>query len=330
MRNVIKLLGVVLLLFVLLLVGGLVYLNFGLPKKATPRDLRVQVTPERMARGEYLAKHVTGCVDCHSLRDWSTYAGPKIPGTDGKGGEHFDHALAGVPGIVYPRNITPAGIGDWTDGELFRAITTGVNKKGEALFPIMPYMNYRNMAEEDLFSIIAYIRSLKPIENFIPERKLDFPMNLIVKTIPPPAPASFPTIPPKTDTVAYGAYMINAASCFDCHTKMEKGNVIPGTEYAGGMTFCFNNDCATSSNITPDNETGIGLLSKEEFLNKFRFYRDPVSQSLPVLNGHQTAMPWIFYSGMTDEDLGAIYAFLRTVPPIKNKVEKFSKKQPRS
>jgi mono/diheme cytochrome c family protein len=309
-----------------LVIGGLVYFNSTFPKVGPAKELHVEATPERLARGEYLANHVTGCVDCHSMRDWTKYGGPKIPGTDGKGGEVFDHALAGVPGVVYPRNITPAGIGSWTDGELLRTMTTGVTQSGEALFPIMPYMNYRNLCQEDLYSIIAYIRSLKPIENKVPQRELDFPMNLIVKTIPQPMPESFPAMPDKSDTIAYGAYITNAAACFDCHSTMEKGVPIKGMEWAGGMKFCLNGKCVTSANITPDTETGIGLVGKEEFLNKFRFYRDSISQNIPLVDGKQTAMPWMFYSGMTDEDLSAIYAFLRTVPAVKHKVEKFTKK----
>lgn len=325
MKKLLKILGGILLFVVLLVIGGLVYFNSAFPKVPPAKELHVEATPERLARGEYLSKNVAGCVDCHSMRDWTLYGGPKIPGTDGKGGEKFDHDLAGIPGVVYPRNITPAGIGDWTDGELLRAITTGVTKNGTALFPIMPYMNFRKMSQEDLYSIIAYIRSLKPIENKVPDRSLDFPMNLIVKTIPKPMPESFPSIPDKSDSIAYGAYMTNAASCFDCHSTADKGVPIKGMEWAGGMKFCLNGVCVTSANITPDNETGIGLLTKEAFINKFRFYRDSTAQAIPVTDGKQTAMPWMFYAGMSDEDLGAIYTFLRTVPAVKHKVEKFSR-----
>jgi hypothetical protein len=97
------------------------------------------------------------------------------------GGEMFDKTVANIPGVLYAKNITPAGIGDWTDGEILRAITVGVNKKGEALFPLMAYNRFRHMSQEDLYSIIAYLRTLKPIENKIPERTLDFPLNFIVK-----------------------------------------------------------------------------------------------------------------------------------------------------
>ena len=122
------------------IVAFLGYLSFLLPNVGSAPDMQVEITPERVARGEYLANHVMLCMDCHARRDFSIYAGPPIPGTEGAGGEAFDQTM-GFPGAFYSRNITPAGVGDWTDGELFRAITTGVSRDGSALFPVMPYIN---------------------------------------------------------------------------------------------------------------------------------------------------------------------------------------------
>lgn len=76
-----------------------------------------------------------------------------------KGGEFFGPDL-GFPGEFYSRNLTPANLRGWTDGEIFRAITAGVNKEGEALFPVMPYRNYSKMDKEDIYDIIAYLRTL--------------------------------------------------------------------------------------------------------------------------------------------------------------------------
>lgn len=325
MKKIIKILAYLLLFIGVAAAGFLIYFNSKYPIVSEATSIKVEATPERIARGSYLAHHVTGCIDCHSKRDYSRYAGPVVPGTEGMGGESFDELKANVPGVIYAKNITPAGIGDWTDGELLRAITAGVNKKGEALFPLMPYMHYRNLSQEDLYSIIAYIRTLKPIENKIPERSLNFPLNLIVKTIPSDVKTPFPTMPDKSNELAYGAYMTNAVACLDCHTKLEKGQIKPGTEFAGGFRFCYAGKCATSANITPDRETGIGSISKEDFINKFAFYRDPVAQNIKVgSGGNNTPMPWILYSGMTNEDIGAIYTYLRSIPPISNRVEKFS------
>ena len=325
MKKFFKALKIIVILLIIVIAGGLTFFYSTFPKVSAAKELKVEITPERLERGKYLANHVTNCIDCHSQRDFTKFAGPVIPGTEGMGGEAFDGAKANIPGVIYAKNITPAGIGDWTDGELFRTITTGVTKDGTSLFPLMPYLNYRNMAEEDIYSIIAYIRSLKPIENKVPERKLDFPLPLVVKTITTDLTGPMPSSPDPSNELEQGKYLANAAACIECHTKMEKGEIKPGTEFAGGFTFCLDNMCVTSSNITPDKETGIGLLTKEQFVDKFKFYRDVSAQNIPVgKGGNNTAMPWTQLCGMSDADLGAIYTFLRTVPPVSNKIEKYS------
>ncbi len=326
MKNLLKAIGLVLGVLIVAGLAWLVYFNSTYPKVAPAKDIHVEITPERLERGKYLANIAANCIDCHSKRDVTKYSMPIIPGTEGMGGEMFDKTVADIPGVLYAKNITPAGIGDWTDGEILRAITVGVNKKGEALFPLMPYNRFRHMSQEDLYSIIAYLRTLKPIENKIPERSLDFPLNFIVKTIPSDFPEFVQNIPDKANTIAYGKYMANAVGCIDCHTKLEKGQMMPGTEFAGGFKFCVNGKCSTSSNITPDKETGIGLLTKEAFIEKFAFYRNDASKNILVeKDGNNTIMPWARLCDLTDEDLGAIYEYLRTIPPIIKKIEKFSK-----
>src|SRR5690606_10073925 len=129
----------------------------------------------------------------------------------------------GFPGTFVASNITPHGIGDYTDGELFRVITTGVAKDGRALFPVMPYPSYGELDEEDIKSVIAYIRTLPAIESQLPKSEADFPMNFIINTIPKKAALS--KMPSKDDEVAYGKYMVTATACGDCHTKAEKGKI---------------------------------------------------------------------------------------------------------
>ena len=93
-------------------------------------------------------------------------------------GDLFDQKY-GFPGTYYAKNITPTGLSRYTDGELFRVITTGVNKEGKAIFPVMPFRYYGQMDEEDIKSIIAYIRTLKPIKNDVPKSSSDFPMHRV-------------------------------------------------------------------------------------------------------------------------------------------------------
>src|SRR5688572_14160682 len=102
-----------------------------------------------------MALHVTVCVDCHSERDWSMFTAPAVPGTEGKGGDRFGREY-GFPGNFHARNITPAALSSWGDGEISHAITAGVTRSGSALFPVMPYLAYRSLCETDVHAIIAY------------------------------------------------------------------------------------------------------------------------------------------------------------------------------
>jgi mono/diheme cytochrome c family protein len=282
---------------------------------------------QALKRGEYLTLHVSMCLDCHSTRDFSKYSGPVKPGTEGMGGEVFDKDHGGAPGKIYARNITPdaeTGIGTWTDDEILRAITQGISKKGDTLFPIMPYAHFNHMAKSDLLSIIAYIRTLKAIKNKVPSRELLVPISAVY-----PAPALAPSVdgnvlPPETDPLKYGAYLVNAGLCSECHTPRTPKGPDFSKMYAGGFSFNMGSFNVTSANITSDSATGIGAWNEERFLNKFTNYRDEKSYSIDP-GKQNTLMPVSAYAGMKDSDLKAIYAFIHTVPPIKNKVEKYPK-----
>jgi len=312
-----------LLIIVVVFVSMLGYIKFALPNIDAAPVFKVELTPDRIARGEYLANHVSVCIDCHSTRDWSRFSGPPTPGTFGKGGDLFDQKF-GFPGVYYAKNITPEGISRYTDGELFRTITTGVSKEGRAMFPVMPFHYYGQMDEEDIKSIIAYIRTLAPIKSQVPESKSDFPMNFIINTIP--HKASLTKLPPKTDVINYGKYLTNAASCVECHTKIEKGSLVAGTEFGGGREFPFpDGSIVRAANISSDEETGIGGWDEETFVGLFHAYSDSTTLSTKLNPGDfNSIMPWTMFGKMNDEDLKAIFAYLKTVKPIQNEVVKFT------
>jgi hypothetical protein len=262
-------------------------------------------------------------MDCHSTRDWSKFSGPVMEGTHGKGGERFDQSM-GFPGIYYSRNITPSGIGRYTDGELYRVITTGVTKEGRPMFPVMPYLYYGKMDDEDVYSVIAYIRTLAPIDNQVIESVSDFPMNIIINTLPAKGtPTKRPLL---SDSVAYGAYMTNASGCMECHSPVDKGQIIPDRAFAGGREFAMpGGGIIRSANISNDPETGIGKWSKSDFIARFKAYADSSYVPPSVAPGEfNTIMPWTLYGTMTEEDLGAIYTYLKTLPPRNNLVTKFT------
>lgn len=322
MKKFLKIFGGVVLALILILGAGLIYFFASFPKVGAAPDISIQATPEKIARGQYLAHHVAVCIDCHSTRNFDYYSGPIVPDTEGKGGMEFPD----VAGTFYPSNITPAALGNWSDGEIVRAITSGVNKNGEALFPMMPYPIYNFLAQDDVEAIVAYLRTLPAIENDAPKSKVNFPLNLIMRTIPQPyEPEPRPAV---SDTIAYGKYLSTVAGCQFCHTPTDdKGQPLPDMDFAGGMEFKFPwGPIVRSANISPEEDTGIGAWDKTYFVGRFREYADSAGSHIAVAKDDEnTLMPWTMYAGMTEEDLGAIYSFLRTVKPVKNAVEKHAK-----
>ena len=316
--KVFKIILVLLVIIIVCISGLLVYVKAALPNVGAAPDLKIESTPERIKRGEYLANHVNLCVDCHSERDYSYWSAPLVPGSLGKGGEAFTEAQ-GFPGKFYARNISQSHLSTWTDGEIYRTITTGVNKDNKAIFSVMPWDNFGRMDPEDIKNVIAYIRTLPAQSNEPPASVPAFPMNFILNTLPHKAAGG--TRPSPSDQLAYGAYMVNAAGCGVCHTKQEKGKVV-GEPFAGGFEFMFpDGSVATSANITPDKETGIGAWNEAGFINKFKQYTDSNYHPVKLNPGdNQTVMPWTMYAGMDSTDLKAIYAYLKTVKPVNNHV----------
>ena len=321
-----KLLALTAILFTVFAAAYFTACNNNKTEKQADTTNKEDSLKKAIAHGDYLVNHVAICADCHSERDYTKYSGPVKPGTEGKGGEAFTPGM-GVPGTVYAKNITPdaeTGIGTWTDDEVLRAITQGIAKNGDTLFPIMPYANYNRMAKQDLLDIIAYIRTFKPIKNKVPERQLMIPIAMAY-----PARALQPSIdgnvrPAETDIVKYGEYMTTFSSCGDCHHAFTPQGPDFSRMFAGGHTFDNVIYKVVAANITPDSATGIGMWSEDKFMTKFVPYREEKNYNFDP--GRQnTIMPIVPYAGMKDSDLKAIYAYLRTVRPISNKIEKYPK-----
>jgi mono/diheme cytochrome c family protein len=327
MKRLIK--GLVLVVGVLAVLAGAGVLVLAVKKPAQrpASSEKIEATPARLARGEYLALHVVDCLLCHSEARFDRFGLPRIPGTEGKGGFRFGKEFD-IPGVVYARNITPdpeTGIGAWTDGEVLRAVREGVDRDGSTIFPMMPYSSYHEMGDEDARAIVAYIRTLRPVRNAVPAKRIDFPVNLLVKGAPKPLDGPVVAPDPGKDRVAYGRYLTVIAGCLGCHTPESRpGQLIPGREYAGGRTFKGPWGRNVTPNLTPHKDAYLGRATKEEFIGRFRSFASLTGDAAPVASkGRNTLMPWLALSGMTDEDLGAIYDFLKTLPPIENKVEPF-------
>lgn len=305
-----------LIVLALIAMAGLyVYYFVILPRNLPVPDLKVEVTPARLARGEYLATAVFGCMYCHSERDWTLFGGPPKPGTLGKGGERFDERV-GIPGVLISANITPYHLGDWSDGEVYRAIVNGLHKDGYALFPIMPFDVYLHLETEDVYSIIAYLRTLEPIEADYSGRRLSPILQVVANTRPLPAD---PWVIDKTDPVSRGKYLALIAGCRFCHTPAnERMQAYEDMRFGGGLSMQADGQTVYSANISADAETGIGGWTVEQFIARFKDYE---GAKIPAeIIGYQTQHAWSEYAKITEGDLADIYAYIMAQPPVKNEV----------
>lgn len=321
MKKVFRFLGIFLAVVVLAVAGLLSYVKFALPDVGEAPDLKVEITPARLQHGEYLATTSMGCVICHSSQDRTAFLHPRN-GPLGAGKAQM------LPGVPAP-NLTPVGLKDWTDGEIYRAVTTGVSRDGRALHPIMPYDSYGQADPEDIYSVIAYLRQLPSAGTAHPKPEHAFPFSLIVNTIPKKAEPG--QRPDPSNELAYGQYLVQQASCVHCHMQHDDQGPVAGTEFTGGTAFEQpNGTVCYTANLTPCPETGLGRWSKADFIARFKAYASYENQHVRVPAGEfNTEMPWVAYSHLTEQDLGAMYTYLRSLKPVKHKVEKWKKVDPK-
>lgn len=274
-------------------------------------DRQFERTPERLSRGKYLVESVAICFDCHSpLPQPLPAPGVALEFKDRGAGRVF--AEDGKFRVVAP-NITPdaeTGAGTWTDDQLARGIREGIGHDGRTLFPIMPYQNFRKFSDEDLASIVVYLRSVPPVRHKLPSSSIPFPLSRLINAAPEPVHEPVPEV--TRTQLERGQYLAAMASCGDCHTPRDgHGQPVPGMDFAGGAEFPEFG--VSSVNITPD-PSGIGYYDEAMFIKVMR-------------TGHVGAralkipMPWWSFRNMTDEDLKAIYAYLRTVKAVHHRVD---------
>lgn len=303
---------------VAVLVGGLsAFVSIrGIPKyKAETINLQVVSTPDRVARGEKLASML--CRSCHF---------------DGNTGKFTGRLLDEAPqfGAIYSRNITrdpDHGIGKWTDGQLAYLFRTGVKPDDSYLPPYMPKLV--NLSDEDLQSIIAFLRSDHPWVSADNTRQPDSKPSFLTKFLtnagimkPFPYPQK-PIVGPDTaNTVQWGRYIaLGQLECFSCHsqdfTKNDYFNPEKSLGFFGGGNELIAPDGKKikTLNITMDEETGIGTWTEETFIKAVKYGQLPNGQ--PSLR-----LPMQPYANLTDNEVRALYAYLKTVPKIHNKVDR--------
>ena len=304
-------------LVIIALAGVLLSVGYTVSKTPTTSEtttskavVNFNPTVARLERGRYLVEGPAHCFQCHSEVDWQNPGAQPKTGRKGAGTVFIEE---GFEWLVAP-NITPdkeTGAGTWTDAQFARALREGVGHDGRRLFPIMPYMNFRELSDEDLASVVVYIRSLDPVRNTLPKSVIPEPAKA---QLPPPQPltASVPG-PDMSDPVARGKYLVTLGNCLTCHTPMsDKGPLLP-LAFAGGMKFSGPWGTVTSANITPD-ASGIAYYDEAMFVKTLRTGQVGARK----LN---SIMPWGYFRNMTDEDLKAIFAYLRTVTPVQHRID---------
>jgi mono/diheme cytochrome c family protein len=264
--------------------------------------------PALVSRGEYLVYSAAACAYCHVPReDWSRLdRGERLPLTG-------NHVFRLPFGEIYSANLTPhspTGIGTRTDAELARILRYGVRADGRAAFPLMEIQ----LSDDDLTAVVSYLRSQPGLPLAVPDHRFTrFGKALMAFAIAPVSPPGVPESSPPGATVERGAYLANnVSSCVSCHTNRGSDGALVGPPFGGGQRMDVAADPTrvyVSPNLTPDAETSpIGAWSEDTFVARFK-----LGELFPG-----TPMPWGAFKRLTDDDIRAIYRYLRTLPPTRN------------
>jgi mono/diheme cytochrome c family protein len=268
-------------------------------------------SPAEIARGKYIFGATGGC-GCHTKKNDVVNAG----------GRRYD----GPFGTVYSSNITPdreTGIGAWTDEQIITAIRLGRRPNGERMLPVHPYTVFNGMAEEDLRAVVAYLRTLPPVKRATPPKKITVP--LFESVFLPAWLAAFApreTPPPAAPTtgLARGEYLVRAvAHCGECHTPRTITMAPDNSRFLAGAPKGKGPEGAEVPNITPDKETGLDWTVAQiaEYLGTGNKPDGDVAGSLmgEVIQGTTAG-----YKDLTEADRLAIAQYLKSIPPIRNKI----------
>jgi mono/diheme cytochrome c family protein len=259
--------------------------------------IRVEGTPAQIARGEQLANI---CLSCHA-------PGDQLPLSGSNFAAKFDFPHMGT---LYAPNLTPSGnIQDWTDGEVIRAIREGVHKNGRSLL-IMPVSSYRNMSDEDVQALVAYLRAQPESGGPTPDNRLNL-LGAVFMNLSDFRTGQQPVAKvagPQAGTLEYGRYMVDIIGCSDCHGTQLQGkldNGQPGPPGGPNLTL-----------IVPQ-------WTEDQFMTFFNTGTLPGGSQVPILTlasgFSEPRMPWpMVRAAATDAELKAMYAYLHSLPPVES------------
>ena len=280
---------------------------FGLPALAVGAP-----TPAELARGRYVFGATGGC-GCHTAKGQPVNAG----------GRRYDLPF----GTIYSTNITPdtkTGIGGWTDEQIITAIRLGLRPNGERLIPVHPYPVFNGMAAEDLKALVAFLRTTQPVNRANQPKKITVPL---FETVFLPAwlaafaPRETPPPSAPTTGAARGEYLVRAVGhCGECHSPRTMTQATDNSRFLAGNPK--GPEDASVPNITPDPETGIGKWSVDEIAEYLGTGNRPDGDVAGGLMGEVIEGTLAGYKDMTKADRVAIAQYLKSIPAVKNRVEK--------
>jgi mono/diheme cytochrome c family protein len=251
-------------------------------------------------RGAYLVNTIMTCGNCHSPK------GPPdvVAGKDFSVGLRFDEP----PFDVTAPNITPdkaTGIGAWSDDDVKKLLRTGLRPSGVPIAAVMPTGFYDIITDGDMDAIVAYLRTIKPVSNKVPDPIYKMPAS---RQVFPGAETPY-TPAMANDPMKKGFYLATIGHCMECHTPMDKGHVDFENSLAkGGRDFPGPWGVSISRNITSSKTKGIGGWTDAEIKRAITTGIDKDGNKLKGPMGYQ------YYAHMTDADLDAVIAWVRTLP----------------
>jgi mono/diheme cytochrome c family protein len=266
-------------------------------------------TARLVARGEYVVRNVAVCGGCHAADPKRDVDGPL------SGGMEFKDWRIGTARAANLTSDQATGLGAWSEAEIVRAIRNGEAKDGRLLAPIMPYEWFSGMSDRDALAVARYLKSLPPVQHEVKQRH-NFWFALGKLFFLGPKGGTKVSAPQRVPMPAYGAYLSqHVGLCAECHTPRVGIRSAPDKRrLLAGMAKPPKDFPANPANLTPDDATGIGRWTEADFLRTLRTGVDPKGDTLHPF------MPWRQVRRMSDDDLRAIYRYLRTVRPVRNQV----------